>query len=534
MRGLLNIHFSTGFFRILMIFLALLPSFTDYAAFSNTFQESLFSHSETLRLESLSLEKNEKKNLYFKGISANLTMDLRNRISENMILNLNNKLDLLGSNIDEYNFDEYAYGLLYNTFQTNYAYDISDSTSMELVYENDYFKNRVKPYDDNFGSIVNFFLDNVLLRRIGDEALYYKISSASPFHNRFLLYDYDLLNEYSYNRIKGTIDHAVNRYRFFTFTGDLTFRRYGQENYSRLDDFKSNDRVYLTAKLYQFFPGKYYEKGDDPDRMPPYDPSLLDKDEYLMLKRHFDHRKKLDYSVDERDLFMELSYSFDKKDVIDYSLGDYESHTLTGRAGQDIFEGLRLTLEDSFTVRSFSPQASYYEDYKANQFVLSLDSRLTDTLSSSFSTSMEFEMHPTYPDRDYSRKRLNGSMTQVIDKGTFAFYELASEWFTYDLPSSLHASYRKLNLNLVLSHRISERFTAEIGDELLFYDYYDDSSSALYRDTRLNSLSIAGIFTINTNLSVDFGFKREDYIYKNSAELSSDTQMYYWGTNYRF
>jgi len=503
-------------------------------ASANTFQESFLSHTEILRAETLNLERNGDRSIYLKGVSGNFALDWRNRLSDNMILNFENKLDILGSAIDEYDFETYAYGLIYNTFQTSYAYDISDATSMELMYENDYFRNRVDHYDDNFGDVVDFFLDTVLLRRMRDEAIYYKISSASPFHNRFMLYDYDLLNEYSYHRVKATVDHAVNRYRYFSLSGDLTFRRYEQQNYSRLDDFKSNDRIYMTAKLYQFFPGKYYEKSYGEEQMPPYDPDLLDEGEYNMLRKHFDRRKKLDYSIDERDLFMEISYIFDKKDVLDYTFGDYESHTLTGKAGQDIFDGQRLTIQDSFTVRSFSPQSTYYEDYKANQLTMSLDSRLSPSLSSTVSASLEFERHPTYPDKDYSRKKLNGSMVQVLDKGTFAFYEIASEWFSYDVPSSVYASYRKFNLNLVISHKITERITAELGDELLFYDYDDDSATALYRDTRLNSLSIAGIFTLNEHWSVDLGFKREDYVYKNSDELSSDSNVYYGGTNYRF
>lgn len=513
------------------VVLLLLPGCMIPNCEAGAFKSSEFIRNTTLRLETLAKDIDHIRDSYFKGALFSADLISKNRISEEMLITFRDRSEVMGSFIDDYGFDNYSYGLLFNTFTSSFVYDVSKSTSMELKFENEFFDNRVQPYDDRFGLLADFFIDNVLLHKINEDSLYYRLNSANPFHSRYLVYDYDVANEYMYNRFSFLVDHAVDRYRYFTATGDAYFRRYRYDNYSRFDDFKSNDRLTATAKLYQFLPGKYFEKPRKSDI--PFDLEIIGKEGYPLLRSFFKKQKALDYSIDERDLFVEVAYSYDNKDIKDYTHGDYDTHKITGRAGQEIFPGTKLTVEDSFSIRDYRPEANYYESQRANNLSLELTHRLSPSMTTSTRGSFEFERHPAFPNRDYNRNTLTSSLTHSIGKNTFTNYEINGEWYSYDQESYGYYSYRKLGLVFTASHKFSDSFSAEAGDELIYYDYYNDNST-LYVDTKLNVFSLAGVFRIDRRWTADIGYKREDYVFENTPTLSRDTELFYAGTNYTF
>lgn len=503
-------------------------------SYAGTFTESVFEHSEVLRVETLTKDIDNSRDKSFQGISGNFNLLFQNRINESMVLNFRNTLDIVASDLDDYGFDSYAYGFIYNTFNTTYAYDLSNKTSMEVVFENELLNSHVKPFDDNYETMVDFYLDNCANRKINDEVLYYKLLNNNPLHNRFILYDYDLINEFNNNRLSFTVDHAVNRYRYFSFNANLNWRRYRYKSYSRFDDYKSHNSTLITAKIYQFFPGIFFSDKKIVNSDIPFNISDATLQPLKMIKAFFKKKKTLDYNVDERDLYMEVSYTGDFKNIKDYSHGDYRSHTINAKAGQNISDNVKLTVQDSFSLKDYTPEANYYEDYKSNYFNINLEFKLSETLFSTLEGVIEFQNYPDFENQDYNRKQLNLNFVKILSKLTSISTQLQAEWFSYDQEiNTYNSSYRKGEFNIIFTHQISPNFTAQFGNELLYYDYYNDTSQ-IYNDTWLNSFSVCGLYKINKNITSDFGYKREDYTYSNVSDIDQITELYFFGTNYKF
>jgi hypothetical protein len=528
----LNIEINKIDLSILLLFIFL--NFFSIISHARPFEESSFEHSETLRIESVSKDINNSRDMYYQGVSGNTNLLSKNRINDSMILSFSNTLDFAGSDIDNYSLDSYAFGFIYNTFTTDYAYDLSNKTSMQLIYEHELLDSHVKPFDDNFENLVDFYLDNSVNRKINDEFLYYKMINKNPLHNRFILYDYDFINQFNNNRISYTIDHAVNRYRYFSFNADLNWRRYRYKSYSRFDDYKSQNSTLVTAKIYQFFPGLFFPEKPQKNKDVPFNITDAALNPLKLIKSFFQKNKVLDYNIDERDLYMEISYTGDIKNIQDYTHGDYKSHTIKGRAGQNITDNMKITVEDSFSIKSYTPQADYYEDFKSNYFNMNLEFKLSESLYSNLQGIIEFQNHPDFEKKDYKRKQLNLNFIKVLSNLTSLTSELQGEWFSYDQEiNTFNASYRKAEFNLVFTHQVSSNFTTQIGNELLYYDYYSDTST-IYLDTWLNALSVCGIYKFSSKVSSDFGYKREDYSYTDSSDIDQTTELFFFGTNYKF
>ncbi|MCK5685210.1 hypothetical protein KAJ27_13860, partial [bacterium] len=194
------------------------------------------------------LDRNEDRDMVFRAMSNSLkfSKDLIKRPKFN--INISDDLDFFTMGLTDYGIDKYDFHLLFNTFDLFSKVSVSESTSMDVMYEYETFNDYISPYDDNFVNTSNYILDDVLLHRLNDSRLFYSFDRGTfNLHKKFNLLEEDILFEYLKHKATFNFSHYITNLKKISFYGEYIDKDF---KFSGIDDYTSG---YAKVSYVQHF-----------------------------------------------------------------------------------------------------------------------------------------------------------------------------------------------------------------------------------------------------------------------------------------
>jgi len=481
------------------------------------------------RMEILSEKINKEKDKYGNMINLNLNLYLNNILSKKTSINFINKMDAFVSRLTDYGLNEYDLNFLFNTFSISYLYTLSKKTFFDFAYTNEFFKDKISPYDDNFDNISLFLLQDSFLHQLKDSVLSYNMPATFNIHNKYYLDYKDIVFEYLKHKIKFSVEHYITPENKVKFDGELYDKDY---NYNDLNDFyytNFNISYKKPLKTEKLAKPKIYDKLNL-DTVTRADLLYLG---YKYVIDAFKTPKPSNSSIYALSNDVELSYSNTLKEIKSSIYGDYLDHTLTASLSQILSNKLQLNISNAFSYREYRPEGYFYENYRQNNFNTYI-SYYPDTKSLlSLDLSFLAADHPHFPLADYNQKTAGLTLSyKILNNTTFQIRPTAT-WFSYKDPEQFGQSYYNGACALTLTARLNKWANFVLGYEYQVFDYKKQSIS--YKNYVLNSYAI----TFSSNIApfteklkfngVDYeiylegGLKRENIDYTDYPEYDRDT-----------
>ena len=482
---------------------------------AHVFKTKSFQYNTNFRVEALAESIDGEKDKYFRGLEGTVDLSFRRQPSESVGLMLVDKIDLIGSQLKDYGFDDYNVNLLYNTLYGVASWDVSRKSSVEVKLENEFLNTMFRPYDANVQTLAEFMLDEVIFNRINDEALYYQMPGAVGVHNRYLLSTDDLVNELHANTAYLVADHMITRYSFAAFSGRYEHRDFLYDN--------TLDHTFASGelRLYNFFPGTKYLD---------WDAYVQSQHENRKVEKYNDFKRVKDFfrSTKTRvnipgDRYFEARYRYDDKNMKKFTSGGYDLHSFQFKFGQDVGTKGKISLEDRFDLRNYNPEGLYFSDYRSNYVTAGYELRLDELTSIISDLGFRFYRHPESKDEDYNTTNLRLYWYQAFPRGRSITIGSSLRWHDYNHEDSSRQGYRKSVFSSVFRQDLSAEGGVQVGLE--WQDMVYGEGSEYYHDYKQVTLALFLFRRLSTWGSVELGWKHEELDFETNPEDDQETSL---------
>ncbi len=482
------------------------------------------------------LDRNEDRDMVFRAMSNSLkfSKDLIKRPKFN--INISDDLDFFTMGLTDYGIDKYDFHLLFNTFDLFSKVSVSESTSMDVMYEYETFNDYISPYDDNFVNTSNYILDDVLLHRLNDSRLFYSFDRGTfNLHKKFNLLEEDILFEYLKHKATFNFSHYITNLKKISFYGEYIDKDF---KFSGIDDYTSG---YAKVSYVQhFIPLKNLKK--DYEEKQRKDFKLLEDSsqaqinmyDFKIYRKLFDIDQPKPPQVEYNTL--EISYEGRLRNQPGNEYGDYYSNTIGGSFATRMSNKLNFTIYDRLTFQDYSPEGEYYETNRSNDLGFRTNGQLGEKTTFSSTGFYRFKNNLHFTDEDYILSYLDLNFYHFLnDKVTFSILPSITR-LNFDIDDTDHRDYTNYVFATLCELKLHQFATLNIGYEFQRFAY--DASDTQYSNYNtktwsvnvltsppiLNKYSIKGI---NSNSQLEMGIKYENMDYDQDESKSERSYFTY-------
>lgn len=482
------------------------------------------------------LDKNEDRDVVFRAIDSGIkfSKDIISRPKFN--ISLADEFDFFAMGLTDYGIDKYDFHLLFNTFDLFSKATISESTSMDVLYEYEIFKDYINPYDENFVNLSNYIVDDVFMHRLNDSRLFYTFSKGTfDIHKKFNILEEDILFEYIKHKATFNFQHYIDSLKKFSVYGEYIDKDF---KFSGIDDFTSG--FAKISYVQHFVPLKELKKEYESNKKKDYESigessrEQIDMYDFKVYRRLFDIDAPPPPQVEYNTL--ELSYEGRLRNQPENEYGDYYSNTLAGSFSTYMDNKLNMTIYDRFTFQDYSPEGRYYENNRTNDLGYRVSGELGKKTTCSSTGFYRFKNNIHFTDEDYYLSYIDLNFYYFLnDKVTFSVLPSITS-LNFDVDDATHYDYTNYVFALLTEIRLHQYAQLNIGYEFqrFAYDAADEEYSNFNTKTWsvniltsppiLNKYSIKGV---NSNSQLEMGIKYENLDFDQDESRSERSYFTY-------